>query len=193
MMPGKGAVMALVKRVGKVDETAGEKERLSLEELVPQYEWATTAGESRHGLKLHFISYLPEREREEDGSTQPAQASGFMDQLIDPMTGTTRGGKSCVPLRMTGAGGVALAKRIVGAIALAEGGAEAAKAAMASFDPSEPLLVKGGSLVLDLRENAQAEALRGDDRELVALYAASGALTGRVMYAPPIEFEEGFE
>ena len=182
--------MALVRRVSKVD-VAVEKERMELAGIVPQYGWETSAGESREGLKLHYLSYLPERQEGE--KAQPAQVSGFLDQFADPVTGVVRGGKNCVPLRITGAGAVALASRMVGAIALAEGGAEAAKAAMASFDPSEPLLVKGGSLYVDLRPEAEAESLRGEDGELVALYATSGSLTGRMMYAPPFEFEEGFE
>ena len=181
--------MALVKRIGKVE--AEKKERLALGELVPQYQWATSAGEAREGLKLHYISYLPERERDEDGNTQSAQLSGFCDGMTDPVTGSVRSGRNCVPLRITGNAGVALAGRVLAAVALAEGGDAAA--AMAAFNPSEPLLVKTGSLYLDLRHEAQAEALRGEDSELVALYATSGSLSGRMMYAPPFEYEEGFE
>lgn len=184
--------MALVKRVSKLDETAGEKERLVLEGLVPQYEWQTTAGEDRSGLKLHYLSFLPEREGEE--KVQAAQFSGFLDGLTDPATGAVRSGRNCVPFRVTGAAGIDLAKRMVGAVALAEGATpQEAMAAMNEFDPSEPYVVKTGSLFIDIRDNAEAEALRGDDRELVALYAANGALSGRMLYAPPFEFEEGFE
>ena len=182
--------MALVRRISKsVAET--EKERLALEELVPTYQWATTAGEAREGLKLHYISFLPEREREEDGSNQPAQLSGFMDSFVDPVTGTTRGGRDCVPLRLTGAAAVAMAPRVLAAVALATGGNAAE--AMAVFDPEEKFTIGTGSLFIDLRPEAQAEALRDEKKELVALYAASGALSGRVLYAPPFEYEEGFE
>ena len=180
--------MALVKRVGKV-ETAVEKERIGLTGLVPMYEWETTSGESREGLKLHYVSYLPERAEED--KVQPAQISGFLDALVDPVTGSARGGRNCVPLRVTGSAGVALASRVLAAVALAEGGDAAA--AMAAFDAAAPFTIKVGALFVDLRPQAEAEALRGDDRELVALYAASGSLSGRMMYAPPFEFEEGFE
>ena len=180
--------MALVKRIGKVE--VEEKERVSLEGLVPSYEWETSTGETRQGLKLHFVSYLPERAGK-DGKGQPAQFSGFLDQMTDPVTGSVRGGRNCIPLRVTGAAGVALAARAVGAIALAEGGD--AHEAMAGFDPAEPFVVKTGSLYLDLRAEACAEALRGEDKELVALYATNGSLSGRMMYAPAYEFEEGFE
>ena len=181
--------MALVKRVsGKVAE-AVEREKLGLGNLVPQYEWTTSAGETRQGLKLHYISFLPERE--EGDKTQPAQFSGFLDALTDPATGTVRNGKNCVPFRVTGSAGVALAGRVLASVALAEGGDAAY--ALAAFDAAEKFTVATGSLFLDLRDGAAAEALRGEDRELVALYAASGALSGRMMYAPPYEFEEGFE
>ena len=180
--------MALVKRVGKV-ETAVEKERIGLTGLVPSYEWETTSGESREGLKLQYVSYLPERQ---DGEkSQPAQLSGFCDSLTDPLTGAVRGGRNCVPLRVTGSAGVALAGRVLAAVALAEGGDPAA--ARAAFDATEKFTVKGGSLFVDLREGAEAEAMRDEDAELVALYATSGSLSGRMMYAPPFEFEEGFE
>lgn len=183
--------MALVRKIGKVD-VAEKKERLVLEGLVPQYEWQTTAGEDRSGLKLHYLSFLPERA--EDGRTQPAQLSGFLDSLTDPVTGSVRGGRECVPLRITGAGAVALAARMVGAIALAGGASqEEAKAEMDAFDASEALTIKTGSLFIDMRPEAVAEALRGEDTELVALYATSGGISGRVMYAPPFEYEEGFE
>ena len=180
--------MALVRRVSRVEETA-EKERLELVGLVPQYEWTTTSGEGRTGLKLHFLSYLPEREGEE--KVQAAQFSGFLDGLTDPATGTVRSGRNCVPFRVTGAAGQALAGRVLAAIALAENADPAY--ALAAFDATEAWTVKGGSLFVDLREDAQAEALRGDDRELVALYATSGGISGRMMYAPPFEYEEGFE
>ena len=114
-----------------------------------------------------------------------------MDGMTDPATGTVRNGRNCVPFRVTGSAGVALARRVLAAVALAEGGD--AQAAMAEFDAGEPFTVKTGSLFLDLRPEAQAEALRGEDSELVALYATSGALSGRVMYSPPFAFEEGFE
>lgn len=183
--------MALVKRVSKI-EAAGEKEKLALAGIVPEYEWQTTAGDDRSGIKLHYISYLPERA---DGEKQqPAQVSGFCDGFTDPTTGTVRSGKNCVALRVTGASGVALAKRMAGAVVLAEtGSAKAALEAMDSFDANEPWLVKTGSMFVDTRDNAEAEVLRGEDHEMVALYAAGGALSGRVLYAPPVEFEEGFE
>ena len=183
--------MALVKRISKV--SAGtEKERVVLGDLVPQYGWETTAGEAREGIKLHYASYLPERA--EGGKTQPAQFSGFLDALTDPVTGSVRGGRDCVPFRITGTAGIALAGRTLAAKALAEtGDAKAAKAALEAFDAAEPFTVKAGSLFLDIRDGAEVEALRGEDRELVAFYAVSGSLSGRVMYAPPFEFEEGFE
>ena len=180
--------MALVKRISAVT-AAEEKEKVMLGGLVPSYEWATSAGESRTGIKLHYISFLPERAEGE--KVQPAQMSGFCDGFTDPVTGTVRNGRNCVPLRLTGAAGIAMAKRIVGAVALAEG--EDAAGAMAAFEAAEPFIVKGGSLYVDLRDGAEAEALRGEDSELVALYATTGSLSGRVMYAPPFEFEEGFE
>ena len=179
--------MALVKRIGKVE--AEKKERLVLGELVPQYQWATSVGEAREGIKLHYVSFLPERAEGE--KNQPAQISGFLDSLTDPMTGSVRGGRDCVPFRVSGSAGVALAARVLAAVALAEGGDAAA--AMAGFDPAAPFTVKVGSLYIDLRDGAEVEALRGEDRELVALYATNGSLSGRVMYAPPVEFEEGFE
>ena len=179
--------MALVKRISK--NVAEEKEKLALGDLVPSYEWQTSTGASREGLKLHYLSFLPERA--EGDKSQPAQFSGFCDGFTDPLTGTVRGGRECVPLRLTGAAGVALAARVLAAVAMAEG--RDAAEAMAGFDPSAPFTVKTGSLYLDLRDGAEAEALRGDDRELVALYATNGSLSGRVMYAPPFEFEEGFE
>ena len=180
--------MALVKRISAVT-AAEEKEKVMLGDLVPSYEWATSAGESRTGIKLHYISFLPERAEGE--KVQPAQMSGFCDGFTDPVTGTVRGGRNCVPFRITGSAGVALAGRVLAAVAMAEG--RDGHAAMAEFDPSAPFTVKTGSLYLDLRDGAEAEALRGEDSELVALYATNGSLSGRVMYAPPFEFEEGFE
>ena len=181
--------MALVKRVSKVSEV--EKEKLSLEELLPMYQWTTTTGESREGVKLHYISFLPEREREEDGSNQPSQLSGFCDALTDPVTGSVRDGRNCVPFRVTGTAAVALAARVLAAEAMASGGD--AQAAQAGFDPAEKYVIGTGSLYLDLRPQAEAEALRGENGELVALYATSGSLSGRVMYSPAFEYEEGFE
>ena len=180
--------MALVKRISKKAEAA-EKERLTLVGLVPEYQWETTSGESREGIKIHYVSFLPERQEGED--SKAAQLSGFLDGLTDPVTGAARGGRNCVPLRVTGQAAVALAVRVLAAVAMAEGGDP--KAAMAEFEAAEPFVIKAGSLFIDLRPEAQAEALRGEDGELVALYATSGCLSGRVMYAPPFEFEEGFE
>ena len=182
--------MALVKRVSKVATGTEERERLVLGDLVPQYEWATTSGESREGLKLHYISFLTERQ-EGDDKEQPAQLSGFLDGFADPVTGTVRNGRDCVPFRITGSAAVALAARVLAAVAMAEGGDP--NAAMEEFDPSAKFVLKTGSLFLDLRPEAKAETLRGEDGELVALYATSGSLSGRMMYAPPFEFEEGFE
>ena len=181
--------MALVRKIGKVE--AVEKERLAIGDLVPEYQWQTSAGDAREGIKLHYLSFLPERERGEDGNAQPAQLSGFLDALTDPVTGSVRGGRNCVPFRITGTAAVALAARVAGAVALATG-CDAAEA-MGGFDPEAPYTIKTGSLFVDLRPEAQAEALRGEDSELVALYATGGALSGRVMYAPPFEYEEGFE
>ena len=180
--------MALVKRISKKAEAA-EKERVALEGLVPSYEWATTSGESREGLKLHYVSFLPERQEGDD--SKAAQLSGFMDHLTDPVTGTVRNGRDCVPFRITGSAAVALAARVLAAVAMAEGGDP--NAAMEEFDPSAKFVLKTGSLFIDLRPEAKAETLRGEDGELVALYATNGSLSGRVMYAPPFEFEEGFE
>lgn len=186
--------MALVKRVSKAMAEATEKERLLIGDLVPSYEWTTNAGEGRCGLKLHYISFLPEREREEDGSNQPAQLSGFCDALTDPVTGSVRDGRNCVPFRVTGTAAVALAARVLAAEAMAYGGdAQAAQAAQAGFDPAKKYVIGTGSLYLDLRPQAEAEALRGENGELVALYAVSGSLSGRMMYALPFEYEEGFE
>lgn len=181
--------MALVKRVGRIADEKKEKEKVVLGDIVPQYSWETTAGESRQGLKLHFLSYLPERAEGE--KVQAAQFSGFLDGLTDPATGAVRSGRNCVPFRVTGAGAVAFAARVLAAKALAEGGD--AKAALDGFDATEAWTVKGGSLFVDLREGAEGEALRGEDTELVALYSTSGGISGRVMYAPPFEYEEGFE
>ena len=181
--------MALVKRISKNVAEEKEMEKVVLVDIVPQYEWATTAGESRTGLKLHFLSYLPEREGEE--KVQAAQFSGFLDGLTDPATGAVRSGRNCVPFRVTGAAGQALAGRVLAAIAMAEGGD--AKAALDGFDATEAWTVKTGSLFVDLRPEAVADVLRGEDSELVALYATSGGISGRVMYAPPFEFEDGFE
>ena len=181
--------MALVKRVGNVAAAAVEKERLAIGDLVPQYQWTTSAGDAREGLKLHFISFLPERAEGE--KVQPAQLSGFCDGLTDPVTGSVRNWRNCVPFRITGAAGVALASRVLAAVALATGGN--ADEAMNGFDAAMAFTIKTGSLFVDLRPEAAAEALRGEDSELVALYAASGSLSGRVMYAPPFEFEDGFE
>ena len=181
--------MALVKRISKNVAEIEEKEQLVLGGLVPQYGWETSHGEAREGLKLHYITFLPERQ---DGEKpQPAQLSGFMDQLTDPITGTIRNGRNCVPLRVTGAAAVALAARVLAAVALAEGG-DAAEA-MAGFEATAPFTVKTGALFLDLRESAEADALRDEDYELVALYATGGSLSGRMLYAPPFEYEEGFE
>ena len=102
--------MALVRRVGRTDVAVEEKERMELAGIVPQYEWETSAGESREGLKLHFISFLPERQEGE--KNQPAQMSGFLDGMTDPVTGSVRNGRNCVPLRVTGAAATALASRV---------------------------------------------------------------------------------
>lgn len=55
--------MALVRRVGRTD-VAVERKGWCLCDLVPTYEWETTSGESREGLKLHYISFLPEGKME---------------------------------------------------------------------------------------------------------------------------------
>ena len=169
--------MAIVKKIstGSAPTKSTAAERLLLANLVPSYGWETSTGEAREGLKLHFITYLPERR--EGGKTQPAQVGGFLDSLTDPATGSVREGRDCVPLRITGAAALVMAERIF----------------KDGFDPSEKNVMPTGSVFLDLRPEAAVSAVRGEDGELIAAYADSAALTGRTLVVPAAEFEEDDE
>ncbi len=149
-----------------------EKESLGLEGLVPQYLWETSKGEERSGLKLHYVTYLPERT--EEGEGKQAQISGFLDSFTDPVTGSVREKPDCVPLCLTGAMAPVLAGRIFKSV---------------GFNPDEKNTLPVGSVFLDLRPEATGEPLRGEDGEMLAVYVTSAAITGRVFYVPPMEFE----
>ena len=168
--------MAIVKKISTGSTpTTTAAERLSLTDLVPSYGWETKSGESRTGLKLHFVTFLPERA--EGGKTQPAQVGGFLDSLTDPVTGSVREGRDCVPLRVTGASAVVLASRVF----------------KDGFDPSLKSTLPTGSVFLETRPEAAVSALRGEDGELLAVYADGATLTGRTLYVPAAEFEEDDE
>ena len=169
--------MAIVKKIstGSAPTKSTAAERLLLSDLVPSYGWETKAGQPREGLKLHYITFLPERA--EGDRTQPAQVGGFLDSLTDPATGSVREGRNCVPLRITGEPAIVLASRIF----------------KDGFDPSEKNTLPTGSVFLETRPEAAVSALRGEDGELIAVYADSAALTGRTLYVPAAEFEEDDE
>ena len=69
---------------------------------LPLVEYTTGAGEKRQAVRLHSISYLPERVGE-DGKAQSSRFGGFISEMTDPVTGEVRGReRDSVPLQFFG-------------------------------------------------------------------------------------------
>ena len=64
-------------------------ELLSLAAL-PIVEYTTKGGETRQAVRLHSVSFLPEKIGE-DGKVQSARFGGFLSEMTDPATGEIRG------------------------------------------------------------------------------------------------------
>ena len=78
-----------------------EAELVSLAAL-PIVKYTTKAGEERIGVRLHSLSYLPEKIGD-DGEVQSARFGGFLGEWTDPKTGEVRGlQKDSVPLQFFG-------------------------------------------------------------------------------------------
>ena len=72
-------------------------------------EYKTQGGETRRGVKLHNLTYLPAR-ISESGQPQTARFSGLIEEFTDPVTGEVRGhAKDSVALRFFGAAAEQLA------------------------------------------------------------------------------------
>lgn len=57
---------------------------------LPIVEYTTKAGETRQAVRLHSVSFLPEKIGE-DGKVQSARFGGFLSEMTDPATGEIRG------------------------------------------------------------------------------------------------------
>lgn len=57
---------------------------------LPIVEYTTKAGETRQAVRLHSVSFLPEKIGE-DGKVQTARFGGFLSEMTDPATGEIRG------------------------------------------------------------------------------------------------------
>lgn len=69
---------------------------------LPLVSYTTKSGEERQAVRLHSLSYLPERIGE-DGKSQSARFGGFVGEMTDPLTGEVRGlQKDSVPLQFFG-------------------------------------------------------------------------------------------
>lgn len=80
---------------------AASAELIALTAL-PLAEYVTKAGEARKAVRLHSISYLPEKVGE-DGKVQTARFGGFMGEWTDPATGEIYGlNKDSVALQFFG-------------------------------------------------------------------------------------------
>lgn len=81
--------------------TATQAELVALSTL-PLSKYVTKGGEERVGLRLHSVSYLPEKVAE-DGSVQSARFGGFMPEWTDPQTGTVHGkNRDSIPVQFFG-------------------------------------------------------------------------------------------
>lgn len=90
-----------VETLETVGSAAASSELLALTAL-PLISYLTQKGEERIGLRLHSLSYLPERIGE-DGKPQSSRFGGFIGEWTDPATGTVRGlQKDSVPLQFFG-------------------------------------------------------------------------------------------
>lgn len=83
-------------------ETKREAELVTISSL-PLMKYVTKSGEERIGIRLHNISYLPERAKD-DGTIQPSRFGGFIPEWTDPKTGEVRGNlrDNSVPLQFFG-------------------------------------------------------------------------------------------
>ena len=78
-----------------------EAELMSLTGL-PLVKYVTAAGEERAAVRLHSLSYLPEKIGE-DGEIQTARFGGFVGEMTDPVTGEVRGlHRDSIPLQFFG-------------------------------------------------------------------------------------------
>lgn len=85
----------------QVAETKREPELMSLAAL-PLVKYQTGAGEERIGVRLHSLSYLPEKIGE-NGEVQTARFGGFLGEMTDPVTGEVRGThRDSIPLQFFG-------------------------------------------------------------------------------------------
>jgi len=69
---------------------------------LPLVQYVTAAGEARQAVRLHSLSYLPERIGE-DGKPQSARFGGFLSEWTDPTNGVVYGtNRDSVPLQFFG-------------------------------------------------------------------------------------------
>lgn len=69
---------------------------------LPLVKYLTAKGEERIGVRLHSLSYLPERVNE-DNEVQTARFGGFIGEMTDPVTGEVRGlHRDSIPLQFFG-------------------------------------------------------------------------------------------
>ena len=84
-----------------IASTSTKAELLALSSL-PLVTYKTANGEERVAVRLHSLSYLPERVGE-DGETQTARFGGFVGEMTDPATGEVRGlHRDSIPLQFFG-------------------------------------------------------------------------------------------
>lgn len=87
--------------VSETAATSTATEFLALSKL-PLVAYTTKSGEERQAVRLHSVSYLPERVGK-DGKTQSSRFGGFTDEWTDPVTGEVRGKeRDSVPLQFFG-------------------------------------------------------------------------------------------
>jgi len=73
----------------QTQQQAASAELIALTTL-PLIEYVTKAGEARKAVRLHSVSYLPEKIGE-DGKVQTARFGGFLGEWSDPATGEVYG------------------------------------------------------------------------------------------------------
>ncbi len=70
--------------------TAKREAELTPLSSLPLTKYVTKAGEERIGVRLHSLSYLPEKTGE-NGEVQSSRFGGFIGEWTDPLTGEVRG------------------------------------------------------------------------------------------------------
>lgn len=80
---------AAATQVETLASTQAQAELLALTSL-PLVQYMTKSGEARIAVRLHSLSYLPEK-ISEDGKVQTARFGGFLSEFTDPETGAVYG------------------------------------------------------------------------------------------------------